>query len=191
MAFKPKHEDGNHEKLDYDGVNKTVIDQEEMIGFITINVDLGTQAGVEKVAYNDPKDKNDTEEKSTTVKSEEKAEELIEKMIDILGETLADKYGLDEMPDEDEDGEYTLPFEIYTSKDCQQVAIFADCPECEVEYVEGDPVQYRHMFNRSYAGVVNGLNFKAAPPQGKSKLWTFSPKSVSRIKFNCSKTVKV
>lgn len=176
MAFKPKQE--NHgEQFDFEAVNKTLIEQEEMIAFVTLNVDLGTQPGKRQVSYNDPKDKN-AEEKFTVVETEEEAEELIEEVIEILGETLADKYGLDEMPEPNEDGEYELPFEIYDSKPCQEVAIFADSPECEVEYVEGQPVQYRHMFNKQFKGEVTGLKFRASAPQGKSKLWTFSPKSL-------------
>lgn len=176
MAFKPKNE-GNAESLDYDGVNKSLIEQEEMIGFITLNVDLGIQAGRPTVSYKDPKNPNDTD-KITTVKTEEEAEALINQAIEIMGEHLADKNGVDEMPEPDEEGNFNLPFEIYTSKSTREVAVFADCPELDVEYKEDEPVQYRHMFNRSYAGEINGFKFKAAPPQQGSKLWTFSPKSV-------------
>ena len=170
MSFKPENQGGDGPQLDYAGVNKTVIEQEEMYAFISLNVDLGIQKAKESVSYG--------ENQQTVVDTEEEAEELIEKAIDIMGEYLMDKHNLDEMPDENDDGKFELPFEIYTPKDCQQVAVFLDAPECEVEYIEDQPVQYRHMLNRSFAGEINGINFKAAPPTGKgSKLWTFSPKS--------------
>lgn len=64
----------------------------------------------------------------------------------------------------------------------QQVAIFADLVEQEVDYGgEIGVQQYRLMLNKNFMGDILGVNFSAVPPRDgegnmiKDKKWTFHP----------------
>ena len=79
-------------------------------------------------------------------------------------------------PYEDQDGKRVEP------KPCQQVAVFADLVADTVDYGgEIGKQHYRLMLNKSFAGVVQGINFAFVPPKDakgnllEGKPWTLHP----------------
>lgn len=79
-------------------------------------------------------------------------------------------------PFEDDDGN------IKEQKPCQQVAVFADLVADTVDYGGSIGKQhYRLLLNKSFKGVIQGVNFVATPPKdAKGKLlegkpWGFHP----------------
>jgi len=75
--------------------------------------------------------------------------------------------------------------EVRPQKPCQQVAVFADLVADIVDYGGNIGKQhYRLLLNKSFAGVVQGINFAATPPKdakGKlieGKAWGFHPANI-------------
>lgn len=75
--------------------------------------------------------------------------------------------------------------ETKPQKPCQQVAVFADLVNDEVDY--GGKIgkaQYRMLLNKSFKGAVAGVNFVTVPPKDgdgnmlKGKPWTLHPASL-------------
>lgn len=83
---------------------------------------------------------------------------------------------------EREDFEDKATGEVKPQKPVQQVVVFADLVDQVVDY-GGDigEKQYRLMLNKSFSGVIQGINFTAVPPRDadgnmiKDKVWTFHP----------------
>lgn len=86
---------------------------------------------------------------------------------------------------EREDFEDPKTKETKPQKPCQQVAVFVDLVNDVVDY-GGDigKAQYRLMLNKSFGGVVQGINFAATPPKDKDgktiegKPWGLHPASM-------------
>lgn len=81
-----------------------------------------------------------------------------------------------------EDAEDEKTGEKRPRKPCQQVAVFADLVDEDVDY-GGDigTAQYRLMLNKQFKGDTQGVNFVAVPPKDadgntiKGKMWTIHP----------------
>lgn len=82
--------------------------------------------------------------------------------------------------DEDGDANYVVNINEYGGYDkdgkpklYQEIAIFADCTEMEVDYGEEIGVKpYRVMLNRSFMGDITGFQLKKVPPNEKGGVWT-------------------
>lgn len=173
MSFSLKPENTGGSDIDYEAIAEQVEDGTQ-VARVSLIVDLGVQERGKGVSY--AQNDND-EEKYTQVANEEEANKLIEEAVELLGEKVVEKAGLDEIF-EDEEGNLVVPFEIYNKKDAQEVAIFADLPDTYVDYGENiGEKQYRMMLNPSFKGVIRGFALVAAPPKGKSKVWTFASNS--------------
>lgn len=81
---------------------------------------------------------------------------------------------------EDGDANYVVNINEYGGYDrdgkpklYQEIAIFADCTEMEVDYGEEIGVKpYRVMLNRSFKGEITGFQLKKVPPNEKGGIWT-------------------
>lgn len=88
--------------------------------------------------------------------------------------------------------------ELYQPPPCQQIAVFADLPRDLVDY-GGDigKAYYRLMLNKSFAGVISGINFTSLFPvdaKGKKipgKARTFHPKNLFAILSKATCTPEV
>lgn len=167
MSFnlKPKNQGGSN-SVDWEAIYEQV-EEGTQAGIISLIIDLGEQAGTEKVSDTD----SDNNPAATVVSTEEEANALITKATEVMS-----KYK-DKKATKVSEG-YSVPFKIYTTKDCQQVAVFVDFPETMVDYGDGVPKPYRVMLNPNFKGNIAGFDLKASPPKGKgNKLWTFATNS--------------
>lgn len=193
MSFKAKGS-GNYDgpRIDYEAINQTFED-DTYDARISLMIDLGVQERSDAVAHQNKED-------TTYVEDEDAANDLIDKVEDMVGEWVVNKENLDEFEEVEietkkqleavqkdiEDAEmgdtvFQLPFRIYSRKDANEVAIFADLVDHYVEYVEGEEEeQYRHMFNKNdfVTKELTGFALTVTKPMGDSDHWTFSPNSM-------------
>lgn len=169
FSLKPTNTGGDYDgpTIDWAKVAEQVEDGTQPAR-VSLIVDLGIQKRAKGVSYENKDD-------ITIVDTEDEREALMDEAEELIGEYTFNKNNLGDW-DDAADGKFSVPFRIYDKKDAQEIAIFADLPDTEVVYVEGEePKQYRIMLNPSFKGEIGGFALTAAKPKKEGDPWTFGP----------------